>query len=334
MEEVDVSVVVVYVPAGSRRNFQIGLAKSVWGWKPDTAGRADTPQVLASLKPGDYLLLGHRGPNARVPAGGWTDAVLQELVVARATSNRYHAENTVWPDDTYDVRIDLEILGVEKAVAGHQLGEEAMEAFRLSANKQGAPVPVHDPAVLDRLVDSVQEQSAGEDGSQTPPSSTPDDVDPQERYLDLPENLDRPTLALARREQAGLRRAKFRGKPIVRCDLCGRMLPAILVRAAHVKKRSQCNLQERSDLWNLMGACVLGCDALFEDGFIYVTFDGSVEMSPKAEASEDLASVAKVLKGRTCTAHHGESEQYFAWHRTNVASAAPTGTTAVDGVTV
>ncbi|WP_457029308.1 hypothetical protein [Kitasatospora sp. P5_F3] len=124
------------------------------------------------------------------------------------------------------------------------------------------------------------------------PSSSPDDVDPQERHLDLPENLDRPTLVLASREQAGLRRARLRGKPIVRCDLCGRTLPAILVRAAHVKKRSRCNLRERSDLWNLTGACVLGCDALFEDGFIHVISEGFIEMSPKAEASEDLVSAA------------------------------------------
>ncbi|MFF2745671.1 hypothetical protein ACFVVA_09020 [Kitasatospora sp. NPDC058048] len=312
------SVVAVYVPAASKRNFQIGLRESIWGWKHDTAEKAETPQVLAGLKPGDYVLFGHRGPNARVPQGGWADAVLRELAVAQVTGAVYQDEAEVWPDDRYPVRVRLNILDLEATVAGGQLGCAAMEAFRLSANKQGAPVPVADPEVMTRLIDSIEHQP-GAPGATAPvvgwhgPSSPQN----QDRYLELGDNLDRPVVALARREQARLRREKFKGRSSIRCDLCGRELPQGLVRAAHVRKRSQSNLEQRSHLANVMAACVLGCDALFEDGFIRVSSEGTVEVSEKGAACADLLVAAKTLEGRRCTAHTPESAEYFDWHWNN-----------------
>ncbi|GHF86972.1 hypothetical protein GCM10018790_75610 [Kitasatospora xanthocidica] len=324
------SVVAVYVPAPSKRNFQIGLRESIWGWKRDTAEKADTPEVLTALKPGDYILFGHRGPNARVPAGIWAGAVLRELAVAQVTGTVYPDESEVWPDDTYPVRVPLEVLDLESAVTGPQLGDAAMEAFRLSANKQGAPVPVADPEVMTRLVDSTEHQADSPEGTSAEPVASPipwhgpGSGQSQDRYLDLGGNLDRPVLTFARREQARLRREKFNGATSIRCDLCGRTLPAGLVRAAHVRKRSRCNLEQRSHLANLMAACLLGCDALFEDGFIRVSADGIVEVSQKGAASADLLTAAKALEGRHCTAHTPESEGYFDWHRNNSAVLPPT----------
>ncbi|MFJ9608493.1 hypothetical protein ACIRS1_19370 [Kitasatospora sp. NPDC101176] len=327
MEDHDVSVVAVYVPAPSKRNFQIGLRESIWGWKRDTAEKADTPRVLAALRPGDYVLFGHRGPNARVPAGDWAGAVLRELAVAQVTGTVYPDQSEIWPDDTYPVRIPLDVLDLESTVAGAQLGAAAMEAFRLSANKQGAPVPVTDPEVMTRLIDSIehQPQSPEEAATEQPtlpiPWHGPTPVPSRDRYLDLGDNLDRAVVTFARREQARLRREKFNGASSIRCDLCGRTLPSGLVRAAHVRKRSRCNLEQRSHLANLMAACLLGCDALFEDGFIRVSPEGIVEVSYKGAASADLLTVAKTLEGRRCTAHTPESAEYFDWHRSN--SAAP-----------
>ncbi|MFG2905450.1 hypothetical protein ACGF13_10380 [Kitasatospora sp. NPDC048286] len=335
------SVVAVYVPAPSKRNFEIGLRESIWGWKEGAAGKADTPRVLAALKPGDYILFGHRGPNARVPQGEWADAVLRELAVAQVTGAVYRDEATVWPDDTYPVRVALDILDLELGVAGAQLGDAAMEAFRLSANKQGAPVPVADREVMTRLVDSIEQQPGSPAGAAigsaaaTVPWHGPGSSQSQDRYLDLGDNLDRPVVALARREQARLRRAKFNGRSSIRCDICGRELPQGLVRAAHVRKRSQCNLEQRSHLANLMAACVLGCDALFEDGFIRVSVEGLVEVSQKGAASADLLAAARTLEGRQCTAHTPESAQYFDWHWNNsaglpVSGASQTGSEATD----
>ncbi|MGW2872197.1 hypothetical protein [Kitasatospora sp. NPDC001225] len=321
------SVVAVYVPAASKRNFEIGLRESIWGWKPETAEKANTPEVLDGLKPGDYVLFGHRGPNARVPEGGWADAVLRELAVAQVTGAVYKDKATVWPDDAYPVRVRLDVLDLEATIAGGQLGAAAMEAFRLSANKQGAPVPVADPEVMTRLVDSIEQQPIASSDATGPTAAWhgPDTSQDPDRYLELGDSLDRPVVALARREQARVRRAKFNGRSSIRCDLCGRELPQALVRAAHVRKRSQSNLEQRSHLANVMAACVLGCDALFEDGYIRVSSDGIVEVSEKGAASADLLAAARTLEGRRCTAHTPESAQYFDWHWTNWAAPSAAG---------
>ncbi|MGA5820201.1 hypothetical protein ACPC54_20320 [Kitasatospora sp. NPDC094028] len=317
------SAVAVYIGRSSEKNFRVGLRNSVWGWKRTTADRAETPEVLAGLKAGDYILFGHRGPSVRVGPGGWADAVLRELAIARVTGPRYVSDTPVWEDDTYPVRVPMEVLGVEERFDGRFFGAELMEALRLSANKQSSPVPVSDLEVMAGLVNSLNrlENDEARDAP-TPPGASdsaaalgPVDIVPPPRFLDLDDDLDRLTTAIARREQTGLRRRMFNGSPSARCDLCGRTLPSRLVRAAHVRKRSECDADQRRDTANLMAACVLGCDALFEDRFIHVTAEGLVALSQETLASEDLASAAGFLDGRRCTAHTSDSEPYFAWHR-------------------
>lgn len=47
--------------------------------------------------------------------------------------------------------------------------------------------------------------------------------------------------------------------------------------AAHIKKRSLCADHERRQLSDIaMAACLFGCDALFEHGFITVSHDGII----------------------------------------------------------
>ncbi|WP_404870947.1 hypothetical protein ACI1MP_37480 (plasmid) [Kitasatospora griseola] len=330
------SVVVVYVPAGFRRNFEIGMDLRVWCWRDETAGRAETPQVLKSLRPGDFVLFGHRGPNARVAAGGWSGASVREFVVTRATSPVYDGVDKVWPDDHYPKRIDLEILDTTGPVSGHQLGTDTMEALRLSANKQGAPVPIHDPAAVDRLADALAGPQATSTTPNAPlPPATTDPIDgddPQMRFLDLPEDLNRPAMVLRRREQAALRRLLFQSAAEAACDLCGKQLPVRLLRAAHVKRHSVCGRDEQSDRANVMKACVLGCDALFKDGYVYVAADGTIRLGAKTLGSVDLTNAASGLDGRTCTAHSEESAVYFAWHR-DIVTNPVTAAAAVPAVT-
>jgi hypothetical protein len=90
--------------------------------------------------------------------------------------------------------------------------------------------------------------------------------------------------------------------------------------AAHVKKRSVCGDDERRDLHHVaMLACVFGCDALYEAGWITVDADGRVQTVPP-----DCTPVGKVrehlqrLAGRQCMAHSPASAAYFTWHRTTI----------------
>ena len=89
---------------------------------------------------------------------------------------------------------------------------------------------------------------------------------------------------------------------------------------AHIKRRRDWGIYERRDLANVMGACVLCCDALFEYGYLYVSDDGVVMSAPSAGTNASLKEQIIVLNGRTAWGFDEASRPYFAWHRQHVAS--------------
>lgn len=120
--------------------------------------------------------------------------------------------------------------------------------------------------------------------------------------------------ALARREQAALRQHLLAGAAHGTCAVCGRELPSGLLVAAHIVSRHRLTDDERRDLNRVaMLACVLGCDALFEHGYIGVERTGTVRTLGDLEAP-DLAAFAKDLSGRRCTAHSAATASGFAEH--------------------
>ena len=68
-----------------------------------------------------------------------------------------------------------------------------------------------------------------------------------------------------------------------------------------------------------MRACTLGCDHLFELGYVYVDADGAVRKTNRSTATDAMEAAVALLDGRMCTAHSDGSDQYFAWHRNKVA---------------
>jgi len=126
--------------------------------------------------------------------------------------------------------------------------------------------------------------------------------------------LDLDAATLARGEQAALRTFLFGKASIAECALCGRSLPVSLLRAAHIKRRSQCSDQERRDFRAVaMPACVLGCDALFELGWVTVDDEGTIE--PVGELSGAAEAARAEIVGGTCKAFSHWTKPYFAWHR-------------------
>jgi hypothetical protein len=99
-----------------------------------------------------------------------------------------------------------------------------------------------------------------------------------------------------------------------RCGLCGRRLPKELLVAAHIKPRGACSEDQRMDWLNVsMLACLFGCDALFELGYIVIDEQGIIERGRRGngEVEDRIADIV----GRSCPAHGNESRQYFDWHR-------------------
>jgi hypothetical protein len=132
--------------------------------------------------------------------------------------------------------------------------------------------------------------------------------------------LDGTAEVKVRREQAQLRTMLAGKRQRARCALCGHEFPMELLVAAHVKKRSVCTDAERLDLSNVaMLACSLGCDALYEQGWIAVDNSGLIRTVLLDELSDDnFRDRLARLAGLRCAAHHEASEPYFSWHRSTV----------------
>ncbi|MEU6244748.1 hypothetical protein [Streptomyces sp. NPDC047024] len=293
-----------YVPSASRENLEIGLDQGLWGWRSSALDRAGARQAIQSLNEGDFLVLGHKGPNSRVAPGGWSDITLQRVVVAEVIRPYFTDGAPVWPDDEYPERIGINVLEEEQTVHGDTLGVEAMEALRLSANKQGAAVLRSDIAAVVRLADAL-------------PSAT--DL-PADETVEHDGADSAVAQVFVRREQAKLRKALLRGAAEMGCALCGRVLPSRFIRAAHIKRRSAATRSERLMMANIMPACLMGCDELFEHGYVYVTEDGTIAVNSKSVSTPDLAVAAETLEGRLIADYGSHRAPFYGWHRTNVAN--------------
>ncbi|MEU4744084.1 hypothetical protein AB0G02_26960, partial [Actinosynnema sp. NPDC023658] len=128
--------------------------------------------------------------------------------------------------------------------------------------------------------------------------------------------LDGRAVAKYRKEQGELRQVLVGGAAEAPCALCGRVFPVEFLVAAHVKRRSVCDDDERNDLRNVaMLACAFGCDRLFELGHISVDGTGAVVA---ATTGGPLDRHLRLFEGRVTEAHHERSARYFEWHRRNV----------------
>jgi len=103
------------------------------------------------------------------------------------------------------------------------------------------------------------------------------------------------------------------------CALCGREYAKQFLRAAHIKPRAACTESERRDLSHVaMPACVFGCDALFEQGYISVGEAGEILISPQTLTAKGINEYIKShLEGRPVALDLSGRGAYFAWHRTH-----------------
>lgn len=128
-------------------------------------------------------------------------------------------------------------------------------------------------------------------------------------------DLSRPRTADDRREQTTLRRLLIGEATSAECALCGITYPVRLLWAAHIKKRAACSEDERRDLPNVaMLACLFGCDALFEMGYIGVDASGHIVTSP--DGGDVLEPHLAAIRSRPVRKHTPATSGYFAWHLT------------------
>ncbi|MEX0153477.1 hypothetical protein [Microbacterium sp. LMI1-1-1.1] len=129
--------------------------------------------------------------------------------------------------------------------------------------------------------------------------------------------LDRPATTRQRREQQRLRFALLRGRDQAPCALCGETYPARFLRAAHIKKRAVAADDEARDIPRIaMLACVFGCDALFEDGYVGVE-NGAVIGTAMVDLQTAIGRHIGKIRGRAVDGYE-DAAVYFDWHRTHV----------------
>ncbi|MDF4259452.1 hypothetical protein P7M41_24090 [Vibrio parahaemolyticus] len=128
----------------------------------------------------------------------------------------------------------------------------------------------------------------------------------------LPE-LDVEFTAKRRAEQTLLRAYLLEGNKLATCAICNSKLPENMLVAAHIKRRSKCSDDEKLDFGAVATLmCKLGCDDLYEKGYIYVD-KGIVRSNPNAVTTEALDSKISSLVGNEVS-NWEESRQYYEWH--------------------
>lgn len=119
-------------------------------------------------------------------------------------------------------------------------------------------------------------------------------------------------LAKVRQEQAALRKYLLEGRSAAACAVCGEELPARLLIAGHIKPRSESTDEERKEFRTAaMLVCALGCDVLFEWGYITVDEGGTVRRGRAAETNA-LRDAVDLLIGKKCSAHNKLTAPQFA----------------------
>ncbi|WP_448181925.1 hypothetical protein [Arthrobacter sp. CP30] len=125
---------------------------------------------------------------------------------------------------------------------------------------------------------------------------------------------DEVSLGVIRKEQSALRQHLLVGASSARCAVCGEDFPANLLIAGHIKPRSLCSEAERVDFTSAaMLICNLGCDALFEWGYVIVDPTGILRRGKQAE-TESVRDRVDLLVGKQCSAFNNLTAPRFRAH--------------------
>ncbi|MFE2915665.1 hypothetical protein [Kitasatospora indigofera] len=272
-------------------------AAQMWGVVPGKGER--NVHFYRQLKPGDWVFF--TGDN-HLYFGGRVRVVWRDRLLATRLWGTDEAGST-W--ECMYAFSDGRTFDVPMAEIRRVLGweNENRHVRNFQALSDSASELLHDLLNLDR---ATGELSAKEQ----------EDAEGALKEYDGP--LERTAQRAYRAEQSLLKQQLLPGTE-GECALCGRILPRAFLVAAHIKKRSICTDEEKRDLRNVaMLACLLGCDGLFEQGFIGVGADGKLLVSPAAESSAAvLRHVDQILANRTVSWWNPDREKYFAWHRTH-----------------
>jgi hypothetical protein len=127
-------------------------------------------------------------------------------------------------------------------------------------------------------------------------------------------SLDKETVVRRRTEQHILKKYLFNNAGTGSCALCRQEFPITFLTTAHIKKRSECTDEEKRDMNIVMPACNLGCDILYEKGYLLVR-DGIVRENIGIKpVSTALRNYVSKQNEKECAVFNGDRAGYFKHH--------------------
>ncbi len=116
-----------------------------------------------------------------------------------------------------------------------------------------------------------------------------------------------------RLEQGYLKSLLFGKNTIGKCACCKKEFPISFLVTAHIKKRSFCSEPEKLDPNIVMPMCKLGCDEIYEKGYISVLNGKFINMN-KTPISDSLIEYIKTIENNSCEFYSNDTKMYFEWH--------------------
>ena len=142
-----------------------------------------------------------------------------------------------------------------------------------------------------------------------------ENIDLNDKYKMTLKNLEHTDKFLnsspGRIEQAYLRAYLYGGLEEKECAFCKKKIPVQLMVAAHIKPRKNCSHDERVDLNIVIPACKLGCDELYEQGYILVNKQGFIKKNKKKKNNVEFDKLMDKYDGQKCTHFNSNTKKYF-----------------------
>jgi len=235
------------------------------------------------------------------------------IVVDRAESALMGGSYTLWADSNYSLLIALDEVR-EFRLPIPQLnamtGNSSKRVFRaLSAlSEEGS----------DRALDQLS-GDLGEPLTFSPPIQFNEDA-MKAALKKLEDNESSKATVVIRKEQDLLKGVLFQGRSLVECALCGReFAPGPFLWCCHIKPRAKCDALEKVNPSVVTPMCKLGCDDLYEAGFVFVDQCGIIQMNPNAAWTSSLEDYYQSnLVGRACSSFSPLNASFFEWHELNI----------------
>ena len=107
-----------------------------------------------------------------------------------------------------------------------------------------------------------------------------------------------------RNEQQLLRQLLFQNEITFKCAICREIRPVNIMVAGHIKPRTKCTFEEKTDPQIVMPICKVGCDELFDS-------EGFIEKNDSKQFTSDLSKFTKNIVGNKCEYFNDHTSKYF-----------------------